>query len=117
VARACGEHLANVMRLQVRVVELGSGRLVFAQPPEFREDQSADLRAALQEATGERWAIARVDTGGAPTLVEQQLAIAEAAEAELRADPLVAAALSAFPEAEIIDRAAARRASGGMDYK
>ncbi|MCB2049067.1 MAG: DNA polymerase III subunit gamma/tau [Novosphingobium sp.] len=116
VAVACGEHLANIMRLQVRVVELGAGRLVFAQPPEFREDQSADLRSALQEATGERWTVERVDTGGAPTLVERQIAEADAAEAELRADPLVAAALSAFPEAEIIDRGAARRASGGNDY-
>jgi DNA polymerase-3 subunit gamma/tau len=103
VARTAGEHPANIMRLQVRVAELAHGRLVFSQPPEFREDISAELRSALQQATGERWQVERVDAGGAPTLVERQIADASAAEKALRSDPLVATALAAFPDAEFVD--------------
>ncbi len=55
-----------------------------------------------------------VDAGGAPTLVERQIAEVTAAEDALRADPLVAAALAAFPDAEFVDSSAgARRAMGG----
>ena len=100
----------------MRVVELASGRLVFAQPPEFRDDISPDLRNALQVATGERWSVERVAAGGAPTLVELQIAEASASENALRTDPLVAAALAAFPDAEFVDSSAgARRAVGGAD--
>ncbi len=113
VAAKAGEHAANVMRLQVRVVEIEAGRLVYAQPPEFREDISAELGGALRQATGERWSVERVDAGGAPTLFERQIAHASAAEDALRADPLVAAALAAFPDAEFVDSSAgARRAAG-----
>jgi DNA polymerase-3 subunit gamma/tau len=98
----------------VRVVELAAGRLVYAQPPEFRDDISADLRNALQQATAARWSVERVVGGGQPTLVEQQVAEASAAEQALRADPLVAAALVAFPDAEFVDSPPdARRAFGG----
>ncbi|MBM3595161.1 MAG: DNA polymerase III subunit gamma/tau [Alphaproteobacteria bacterium] len=116
VAASAGDHQANIMRLQVRVVELRAGNLVFAQPPEFREDISAGLRKALEQATGDRWSVERVALGGQPTLIERQLAEAEAAEQALRADPLVAAALAAFPGAEFVDPPVdARRASGGFD--
>jgi len=57
-----------------------------------------------------------VALGGQPTLIERQLAEAEAAEQALRADPLVAAALAAFPDAEFVDSpSGARRAGGGID--
>ena len=115
VAQVAGEHAANVMRLQVRVVELGADRLVYAQPPEFREDKSAELRDALKQATGERWTVERVESGGALTIVEAELAKAEAARQELRADPLVAAALASFPEAEFIETGSDRRVVGGSD--
>jgi len=113
VARAGGEHIANVMRLQVRVVDLARGRLVYALGTGFREDISAELRAGLQQATGARWQVERVEGGGEPTLVERQLAQAKAAEDALRADPLVEAALAAFPEAEFIDQPDAFRRAGG----
>jgi DNA polymerase-3 subunit gamma/tau len=104
------------MRLQVRIVELSAGRLVYSQPPGFRDDISADLRNALRQTTGEPWTVERVEADGQPTLVERQMADATAAEQALRADPLVAAALAAFPDAEFVDPpAGARRAAGGLD--
>jgi DNA polymerase III subunit gamma/tau len=109
VAQAGEEHLANVMRLQVRVVELANGKLTYALAEGFSDDIGAQLRAALLKATGDRWTVDLVATGGAPSLIERQDAERVAAEAALRADPLVAAALSAFPQAELIDNAEAPR--------
>ncbi len=95
--------LAARARMQVRVVELAPGLLRYSQPPGFNDDQSADLRAGLNQLTGERWRVERLADGGAPTMVEAEAAQLADADAALRASPLVAAALAAFPAAEIID--------------
>src|SRR3546814_5348205 len=94
---------ANVMRMQVRVVELAPGLLRYAQPPGFREDIAALVRNSLQEATGERWQVERVNAEGAPTLVEQAEARKAADTQVLHTSPLVAATLAAFPGAELIE--------------
>jgi DNA polymerase-3 subunit gamma/tau len=112
VAHAGGEHLANVMRLQVRVVELTAGKLVYALADGFREDIGADLRAGLLKTTGERWVVELVQSGGAPSLVEREIAERQAAELALRANPLIEAALTAFPRAEFIDYPDAARRAG-----
>jgi DNA polymerase-3 subunit gamma/tau len=94
---------ANTMRMQVRVVELAPGLLRYTQPPAFKEDVAAIVRAGLQKATGERWQVERVDADGAPTLVEVA-EVKKAADAEaLRTSPLVEATLAAFPGAELIE--------------
>jgi DNA polymerase-3 subunit gamma/tau len=94
---------ANTMRMQVRVVELAPGLLRYTQPPAFKEDVAAIVRAGLQKATGERWQVERVDADGAPTLVEIA-EVKKAADAEaLRTSPLVEATLAAFPGAELIE--------------
>ncbi|MCJ2178073.1 DNA polymerase III subunit gamma/tau [Novosphingobium sp. 2580] len=94
---------ANVMRMQVRVVELAPGQLRYTQPPGFREDISGQLRNALQDATGERWQVERVNAEGAPTLVEQAEAMKNADTQAVRSSPLVEATLAAFPGAELIE--------------
>ncbi|MCC6827065.1 MAG: DNA polymerase III subunit gamma/tau [Novosphingobium sp.] len=95
--------LASTMRMQVRVVELRHGVLRFSQPPGFREDITADLRAGLAKATGERWQVERCDDAGAPTLVELEQSAKAAGEAAIRAAPLVELTLAAFPGAELLD--------------
>ncbi|MCT2400387.1 DNA polymerase III subunit gamma/tau [Novosphingobium mangrovi (ex Huang et al. 2023)] len=102
------EHLgqpvaANVMRMQVRVVELAPGVLRYTQPPGFNEDISGQLRSALGEATGDRWQVERVNAEGAPTLVEQAEAKKAADTQAVRGAPLVEATLAAFPGAELIE--------------
>ena len=94
---------ANVMRMQVRVVELAPGLLRYTQPPGFREDISGQLRSSLAEATGQRWQVERVDAEGAPTLVEQAEASKAADTQAVRRSPLVEATLAAFPDAELIE--------------
>lgn len=94
---------ANTMRMQVRVVELGTSLLRYAQPPGFSEDITAILRNALGKATGERWEVFKVDEGGAPTLVELAEAEKTAASDAVSQHPLVLATKAAFPEAQVIE--------------
>jgi DNA polymerase-3 subunit gamma/tau len=103
--------LADMMRMQVRVVELAPGLLRYAQPPGFKEDITAVLKGGLQEATGQVWQVERVEGGGNPTLVERAAAAATARQEEMQRAPLMAAVLAAFPHAEALsdeDRPAPR---------
>jgi DNA polymerase-3 subunit gamma/tau len=107
VEQAVGLGMASTMRMQVRVVALAPGHLRYAQPPQFREDISATLRTALAKTTGEPWQVEKSASqdaeAAAPTLVEQDEARQRADAEALRASPLVAAALAAFPGAELIE--------------
>jgi len=108
--------LATKLRLQVRVIELVPGRLVFAQPDGFDENIAPEIRQALQTVTGKPWQVERGEgehgAGGVqPTLVERAEA-AKAAEAErLRRHPLVEKAFAAFPDAQLIEEDAGARSS------
>lgn len=95
---------ADVMRLQVRVVELSDATLRYGRSHIFTDDIGPILRDALASVTGKRWMVEEVQGGqGEPTLVEQQSAAREAQAATVRAHPLVKAALEAFPEAKLIE--------------
>jgi DNA polymerase-3 subunit gamma/tau len=106
--------LANKMRLQVRVVELVSGKLSYALAAGFKEDIAPELRDGLLQVTGERWQVERVDAEGAPTLVEAQDAIKAAEEDKVMNTPIVRAAFDAFPEAELVNEDQA--AAGGRSW-
>jgi DNA polymerase-3 subunit gamma/tau len=116
VEHAAGLGLASTMRMQVRVVELKPGLLRYTQPPEFREDIATLLRGGLAKTTGDPWQVEKVvaaDAAAAPTLVEQEDAKKRAAAEAVRAAPLVAATLAAFPDAELIEDDRMSVAGGG----
>jgi DNA polymerase-3 subunit gamma/tau len=94
--------LASQLRMQVRPVEVVRGRLAYAMAPGFTDDLTPEIKQALLDLTGERWDVARVAEGGAPTLYEREQAQQADAEAQLRAHPLVEAAFAAFPDAELV---------------
>ncbi len=99
-----GQMLAgSLMRHQVRVVDLAPGRLTYSRGPQFTGDIAPQLREALLALTGERWQVEEVATPGAPTLTEVEAAAQAAAEAAVRAHPLVAATMAAFPNAEFVE--------------
>jgi len=106
VDRAGMLHVAEVMRSRVRVIDLAAEKLIFEQADEFPDDPAAEIRDALFKVTGRRWQVQRgsgTDNASAqPTLRETADAQARAAEARVRADPLVKAAFDAFPDAELI---------------
>ena len=95
--------MATKLRMQVRVIELADGRLVYTQPRGFDEDLLPEIRQALLAATGRRWEVTKGPGEGAPTLVEQEEAARAQLAAAIRKDPLVEAAFAAFPDAEMID--------------
>lgn len=107
---------ANVMRMQVRVVELGPCMLRYSQPPGFNQDIAADLRAGLNDVTGEKWVVEACTEQGAPTLVERSDAAKAEQEAEMRRSPLVEATLAAFPGAQIITEEDAGPARGDRNW-
>jgi len=110
--------LANTMRMQVRVIELGPEILKYSQPAGFKEDIAPVLRAGLLKVSGERWQVERSDGEGQPTLVEQDEAKKRADQQAARRAPIVEATFAAFPDAEFSgDEDSARRASGAGNWR
>ncbi|WP_420829972.1 DNA polymerase III subunit gamma/tau [Croceicoccus hydrothermalis] len=99
--------VGQIMRDWIRVAELRHGMLRYATVPGYGEDFAPELRDALYRATGERWELHRADEGEAtrPSLAEIARAKAEDEARIVREAPLVKAALSAFPEARLMDEA------------
>ncbi|MEZ5744683.1 MAG: DNA polymerase III subunit gamma/tau [Sphingomonadaceae bacterium] len=116
VEAAVGPGIADMMRLQVRVVALAPGHLTYSQPDAFRDDIAPQLRDALLKATGERWQVEKVAAMGAPTLVEAEEVARRAAEESVRSDPLVVATLDAFPDAEILGDEEGARVAGARNW-
>ena len=94
--------VAQMMRDRVRVIELGPERLVYAPADNFPDDPAPDIREALFKLTGKRWQVER-GSGTAQLSLREAAASESAAEDQrVRADPLVQAAFTAFPEAELL---------------
>ncbi len=117
-------HVAEIMRSRMRVIELGADRLIFEQADNFPDDPGPEVREALFELTGKRWVVEKGQgqevRQAQPTVREQAEAEAKAAREATLSDPLVKAALEAFPDAELIettpgadDMSSQRSASGG----
>ena len=115
---AKGAPMALSLVRRLRPVEFGVGRIVYeddaALPPNYRKR----LREELGKATDMVWVVEAVETKGAPSQADAEAA----ADAAVRAHPLVQAALAAFPDAELkIGRPAAEpepetdRAPGPVD--
>jgi len=85
----------------LRLARYSPGRIEFEPAPNAPSDLAARLAQRLQAWTGLRWAISVVSGGGAPTLAERRAAAEDSARAAARHNPLVAAVLAAFPQAEI----------------
>jgi DNA polymerase-3 subunit gamma/tau len=95
--------VAATMRLAVRVIRLAPGMLSYELAPGIAGDPGADIRRALEAATGTPWHVARGEGEGAPSLEEARVAQAAAEDAALYDDPLVKAMMAAFPQARIVD--------------
>ena len=94
--------VAQMMRDRVRVIELAPERLVYEQADSFPDDPAPDIREALFKLTGKRWQVERGTGASQPSLREAAASEAAAEDQRVRSDPLVQAALTAFPEAELL---------------
>ncbi|MEP2862107.1 DNA polymerase III subunit gamma/tau [Parvibaculum sp.] len=97
--------LKHALEAGVRVVSFEAGRIEIAPLEGTPSTIANELSEALSKATGQRWfvSVARGEAPAAPTLREQAKTREEAAKEDARTDPLVKAALAAFPGAEIVD--------------
>ena len=85
----------------VGLAHFAPGRIDFQPAPGAPSDLAQALGAKLMAWTGARWMISVVSEGGQPTAAQRRKQAEDDARAEVAAHPLVAAALSTFPGAEI----------------
>ncbi len=85
----------------LRLVKYAPGRIEFEPMPTAKSDLAARLSQRLQGWTGQRWGVAVVTGGGAPTIAEMRDTATTNAKAKALDNPLVQAVLAAFPTAKI----------------
>ncbi len=94
--------LQTALTRDVHLVRFETGHIEFRPGPAAQPQLAAQLMERLLQWTGARWIVSLSNTGGAPSIDEQNLDQAQQYEAEARRDPLVQAALKIFPGAEIV---------------
>ncbi len=85
----------------VRLARYSPGRIEFAPSADAAPDLAARLRQSLQGWTGLPWAVSVVAAAEAPTLAEARSEAETAARQGALQNPVVQAALAAFPDAEV----------------
>lgn len=94
--------LANDVRNRLRLVRIAAPELVVGTAMPLPVDFLRDLAEALKDLTDRAWRVTTEPVPGEPTLAEQDAAAQQAEREAVLASPLVAAALTHFPEAELI---------------
>ncbi len=87
----------------VRPVRIENGRIDISLTADAPKTLISDLNANLQKWTGRRWIVLVSREVGGPTLAEQEASRRETAFTDARNDPTVAAILTRFPGAKVID--------------
>jgi DNA polymerase-3 subunit gamma/tau len=87
----------------VRLVRVEPGRLDLSLTEDAPKSLLGDLTTRLKAWTGRQWIVSVSREEGGPTLAETEASKRETALSDARSDPAVAAILSRFPGARIID--------------
>jgi DNA polymerase-3 subunit gamma/tau len=95
--------LKVAIRRYLRPVRLEPGRLVIGLADGAERDLPNELARKLKAWTGRTWMVSLSQEPGGRTLAEEEADKRETAILDARADPTVAAILSRFPGARIID--------------
>ena len=95
--------LASALEDVVRVIDYAPPRLVYQLAGPVMPNFAVELGAALKDLTGERWELETREGAAPPTMLEAQRAAEAAARQEILDSPLVKAALTAFPEAKLLE--------------
>jgi len=97
-----GKHLlAQQLHDQVGLVRFEPPHLALKPMRPLGSDWPRELAAILKSLTGTGWQVTLSDDNGAPSLLDQEKMAEEKVRAEVLADPAVAAAIDAFPDAEL----------------
>ena len=100
-AKKDGELLYDV-ETGVRLISYAPGRIEFKPAAGAREDLSGRLLQALTKWTDHRWFVAVGDAPGAATVAESRSEQMQSLEQRVRKNPLVAAGLELFKDAELL---------------
>ncbi len=93
--------LQTALTHDVHLVSFAPGKLELRLKPSAPKDLIVKLQKILPEITGMAWVIEGSQAQGQPTFAEQRLEAKRKIEAEVVEDPLVKAALQAFPGSQI----------------
>jgi len=86
----------------LRLISYAPGRIEFCPAAGAPEHLAGTLSERLRHWTGARWTISIGDEPGEPTIAETRAADNHNLDQRVRRHPLVAAALAAFPEGELL---------------
>ncbi len=95
--------LATLLRRYVRIIRFEDGQLEFQLAEGAPDDLAHLIEDRLRRWTSRRWIVVVATAPGAPTLAEQRAAELAVRIAQAAREPLVAAALEAFPGATITE--------------
>ncbi|MFG1419350.1 DNA polymerase III subunit gamma/tau [Xanthobacter sp. V0B-10] len=95
--------LKLAVETQVRPVRFEDGHIELALAPGASATVVGDISRKLTEWTGRRWLVSLSQEEGGATLAEEKQARRAEREEGIKAHPLVAAVLSRFPGAEVVD--------------
>ncbi len=94
--------LGAKLRMQAFPIEISSGLLRFGLAKGFAENLERELRETLAKLAAHSWIVTQEDSESGLSLLERAAAAREIEAGRIKADPLVAATLAAFPGAEIV---------------
>jgi DNA polymerase-3 subunit gamma/tau len=95
--------LKLALEQQVRPLRFEPGLLEFEPTSDAPRTLAQDLGRKLSDWTGERWVVALGKGATEPTIAEARTMARDKARSDAAADPLVAAVLTRFPGAKIVD--------------
>ncbi|MEO9530564.1 MAG: DNA polymerase III subunit gamma/tau, partial [Roseibium sp.] len=88
---------------QMRLVKFEPGKIEIQPTEDAPPDIAGEFGRKLTEWTGQRWFVVVSRTQGRPTIHEEQEANQQQLLSDARSHPTVAALLSAFPGAKVVD--------------
>ena len=91
------------LRRYVRPVRIQTGQIEISLTDDAPRSLPNELSVSLKEWTGRHWVVSLSRENGGPTLAEIEEERRESVLSDARSDPAVAAILSTFPGARIID--------------
>jgi len=103
--------LKHALEHMVRPIRFEPGQIEISLTEDAPSGLANALSSKLEEWTGRQWMVAVGRDAGSPTIAEAKRTAQAQLMSDARADPVVAAVLSRFPGAEIVDV----RVSGGSE--
>ncbi len=97
------QHMAQQLHDFAGLVRYAPPELVIRAVRPLPEDFARDLATTLKSLTGGQWQVSLSDEAAAPSLHDQDKQREERARDAVMADPMIRAAIDAFPDTELVE--------------